>query len=205
LFLDAEDREAAEALVRLFDHVCPSNRRGAVWAAAEALEHHKGLRTGPLRDLRARLSALVDTADDDVFCVLAPALWDVDARVSARMSRLLKSRSVAKQQSSVSALEKVQFSAWPLLIKWASRPRDPVLVLTTLGPHLRLLPDARRAEIAVAGLAHTSPWIRHEAASVLGSLDETVAAKHARAAMKDEPEPIIRKKLLRLVPRRRKR
>jgi hypothetical protein len=102
-------------------------------------------------------------------------------------------------------LQEIDFPGWPLLIAWGSRPRDPLLVLTELGPHMRLLPEARRAEIARHSLAHESPTLRREAAAVLGSLDETVAAKVARAALRDEPDPIIRARLLALVkpPRRR--
>jgi len=200
LELDPEDQGAADALVRLTGHVCSGNRRSATWRAAELLSRHKGLRTRPLRALRAALTALIDTPDDEVFCVAAPPLWH-DERVPARISRVLASKKVAKQELALRTLSKVEFRGWPLLIKWASRPRDPMLVLTTLGPLLRLLPEARRAEVAQRGLANPAPAIRHEAASVLSSLDKAVAAKLARHALKDEPDPAVKAKLATYVGR----
>jgi hypothetical protein len=198
LCLNAEDQRAADALVRLMGHVCVSNQRSAVWAGAQVIERHKALRTRPLRGLRTALNALLDTPNDDLFCVLAPSLWN-DERVPARISRLLKSRSLAKQQLALFAVGKVEFRAWPLLMEWASGPLDPVLALTTLGPNLRLLPEARRAEIGVRGLAHESPSIRRDAVLLLGTLGKPLAARLARQALKDEPDPALRRKLAALV------
>jgi hypothetical protein len=195
LYLDPDDQLAADALVRLVGHVCDFNRRSAAWAAAKVLERHKSLRTQPLRQLRAALTALIDTPNDDLFSVVAPVLWE-DPRVPARVSRLLESRSRAKQEFALRVVWKIESRGWPLIIKWGSRPRDPVLVLTALGPNVRLLPDARRAEIAALGLANAAPSVRRDAASVLPSLDETVAAKLARHALKDEPDPAIRARLI---------
>lgn len=194
LCLDAEDQDAADALLQLIGHVCARNRRSAAWTAAKVVRRHKYLRTRPLRGLRAALTALIDSPEDDVFSVVAPVLWE-DPRVPVRVARLLESRSRAKQLLALRAVCKVEFRGWPMLIKWASRPRDPILVLTSLGPSLRLLSDARRAEIAALGLAIATPSIRCEAASLLSSLDETVAAKLARRALKDEPDPAIRTQL----------
>lgn len=194
LRLDPEDPDAADALVRLIGHVCWRNRRSATWHAAELLARHKGLRTRALRALRAALTALIDTPNDEVFCMAAPPLWR-DERVQARVSRLLESKKVPKQELALGALWKVEFEGWPLIIKWAARPRDPILVLTKLGPLLRLLPQARRAEVAQRGLANPAPSIRREAASVLSTLDKVVAAKLARDALKDEPDPAVKAKL----------
>jgi HEAT repeat protein len=84
-------------------------------------------------------------------------------------------------------------------MEWASGPLDPVLALTTLGPNLRLLPEARRAEIGVRGLAHESPSIRRDAVLLLGTLGKPLAARLARQALKDEPDPALRRKLAALV------
>jgi hypothetical protein len=194
LGLDPEMQDAADALVRLASHVCRFNRRQAVWKAAEALRRHRGMQTKPLRDLRAALTALVDTRDDEVFCLLAAALWK-DPHVPARVARLLESRSLAKQQLALGTLWKVEHRGWPMLIKWASRPRDPVLILTTLGPNACLLPESRRVQVVARGLANVAPTIRHEAVSLLGTLEAAVAVKLARHALKDEPDPALRLRL----------
>jgi HEAT repeat protein len=183
--------------------VCGFNRTTAVRKAAKELARHEHLRTKPLRDLRAKLTALIDTPDDDLFCALVPAVWrDKDKRVPERLSRLLRSRSRKKQQIALSALRKLEYEGWPLLMEWASQPRDHLLVLSTLGPNLRLLPDARRAEIAKRALADESPTIRYEGAEVLSTLGPTMAAKLARQALKDDPDPLIRTKLSAFLPRR---
>ena len=148
-----------------------------------------------MRVLRAALDSLIDTSDDDVFCAVAPAVWR-DRRLPERVSRLLESPSAEKQRCALSALARMEHGGWPLLIKWGSRARDPIFVLTTLGPNLRLLSESRRAEIARRGLVDASPSIRHEAAAVLLSLEPVVATKLARAALKDEPDPLIRAKLV---------
>jgi hypothetical protein len=195
LDLDADDQEAADALVRLVEHVCPKNRRSTAWRMAELVKRRPDVRTAPMRVLRAALERLIDTSDDEVFCVVAPAVWR-DRRVPERVSRLLESPSAEKQTSAVSALVKMEQGGWPLLNKWGSRSRDPIFVLTTLGPNLQLLSESRRAELARRGLADASPSIRHDAAAVLSTLEPVVAAKLARAALKDEPDPIIREKLM---------
>jgi hypothetical protein len=71
-------------------------------------------------------------------------------------------------------------------------PRVAVQIAAYLGGDV---PAALRADIAKRALADDSPSLRRGGAALLRDLDPDIARGLAEAALVDEPDPLLRKRL----------
>lgn len=90
-------------------------------------------------------------------------------------------------------------SGWALALIRDRLPNETSLRLrVTIARMLgRLVPDDERLMIARAALADESPSLRLEGLSLLRELPSALAGDAAGAALKDEPDPIIKERLQR--------
>jgi len=195
LDLDADAEDAAQALVRLFTHPCPFNRRSAIRNTAEVFR--PDLKTRAMRMLREHLEPLLQSDDPDLFTAAAPALETIssDAMLN-RAERLLDETDPKVRRSAVFVLMKLKHlrARATLLRRLPNEPSpyEAVLIATQLG---ELLPPSLCEAVARRAFSDDSPAVRLHALHLLRLLNEEAARTIASTAIGDEPDPLIKQQL----------
>lgn len=198
LRLDADAETGIAALIRLLDHPCAFNRQSAMMNIVEVLE--RGADTDAMRRLREALDPLLTSDDAESFLASAKALFATHrAEVLARCKRLLDSDADEVCESATWAL--AHFASLPddqaRTILLARLPNEPsvdraVSLAEVLGD---AVPKELLAEVVQRGLASDSPLCRWTAAELLSRLPPEAALALAAAALSDEPEELVARRL----------
>lgn len=189
-------REPVDTLLRLLDHPNGFNRRTAAAALAEAVS---GIQLpGDTADVvRNRLTSLIQTTDVGLFAAVAPAIFGEHADfVLGRCRALLDSATVSNREIAIALLSKLNGDeARDLLVLHAIKESDlhlACLVALRIGERI---PLARRRELAQRALSQDSPSMRHDGLLLLSALDAETSQPLAKAALQDEPDPLLRSNL----------
>lgn len=201
LRLDADAVDAARALMALMDHPCERNRTGAMWQAAEALGHQPFLSTESAllieRSLATRFQA--DPSSVPVSC-LPLLLQRHREEVVQYCDRLLGEADPRTRRDVLQALVTsgdwwCAMHAMRALVRWAREASDLDTVLLCVDHLGSLVPLDVVEQLAREGLADESPGVRKRVNPLLKHVPAARARRLARAALRDEPDPALRRKL----------
>jgi hypothetical protein len=199
LRLEPDAQDAAEALVGLLTHPCKSNRESATRVICDVLAREPSAQVR--EHLAQSLRPFLESADDAVFLVAAPSLLRTDTnRVLARLKHILASESEVLRACAVNVL------AWaPGLL--ASRCLSLLATRVEEEESLRLsvqivsilnalCPRGRVKSVATRALQDASPALRMGGIALLALLDGADARDLAEAALTDEPDPLLKQRLV---------
>jgi hypothetical protein len=196
LALDPGATDAANALLALLKHPCASNRDTALMGVAEVAESEPKTEAAGL--LHAEVAARFEKAEQGEFRILAKSLARVmPDRVLARCRELLASKDASLRDEIVSTLAEIRSpKAIALALQWLPRIaslHSAITVATILAP---LVPEPTLQKIARRALSDDSPFCRWSAVSyLLPALPRKIAKQLSAAAMRDEPDPALRRLL----------
>ena len=200
LRLDPDCSEAGTALLRLLQHPCGFNRRSAFSTVAELLRGGRAVRTEPFRRLSEALDGELKTEDDELFLHLCEYFYPRDSKVvEERLTALLNHEEYQTRFWALQRLTRLPYGhpgrALALIrdrLEIEPSVRLQVDIAKTLGP----LAEAKAVRrVAVRALENESPTLRMGGASLLKWLDAEVASKVAEDAVRDEPDPVVRRRL----------
>jgi hypothetical protein len=200
LRMDPGDVAAAQALVRLFRHPVMYIRRYAAWHAAELDAQWNAPRTAAHAVLRLGLAPLLRCRDADVFAKAIPALWGIDQQATrARVSRLLVHRDPwVRHETAQGALKAPRHGGLELVamvVTWLDTERSLRLVAEFANALAQVVAPDRLRDVAARALADESPSLRYDGVTLLRHLVPEVSRELARVALRDEPDPALRRLL----------
>jgi hypothetical protein len=194
LRLDPQATDAADLLVRLFDHPCAFNRRRAAAMAAGVYERTS--HTEANRALRRRFEQLAESDDDELFLEAAPAMvWVVNEEFEERCTKIFENGSPEVQDSVLHALSQAAIpfpgKSFALVLRAIEQATTLRRKTDLAGSFGRFLPASIAEDLARPALADESPSLRLQGCGLLHYLDPDTAKELATEALADEPDPYI--------------
>jgi hypothetical protein len=199
LRLDPEAIAPAEALVKLMDHPC--ERAHAESTAAGLLASTRYGYTEPALLLERALARRFEESPDAIsFHALPSLLFGDSERVRAECERRLddpdpKTRRTLWHLLTESGNGWAAFIAVRALSRWVIEPADAETLLFCIQLLGRLVPRELAERVIRERLANESPGIRESAIGALTNVEPALARKLSREALRDEPDPALRRRL----------
>jgi hypothetical protein len=205
LKLDREAVEAADIIVRFFEHPTPYNRMWAVWKAADLYAESRSLRTPALERLGEKLRPMVRNPDPRVFIKAIPALMrfgEAEWRETRkRCKKLLRDRDDWLRLDTVHLLLRCPAPDFTLLADWFKREPLARLRVEFAAQFAELLPVHTIEALAREALADPAPSLRYHALLLASYLDPHRQRAILKEALADEPDPELQAEMKRTLKR----
>jgi hypothetical protein len=203
LGLDPDDTDAAEHMAQALRRSSGFRRSTIV---ADIVEVFRGnLQTVAMRTLGGEIDALLHSEDMESFLAAATVLVrDHSQVVLTRCEAALFEHGSRYLHSAILALARIPFPftgrALAALGRWVCEHGEPIdMALWAAGLVHEILPTAVTEEILRHALASAAPSLRLDATRYLEHVAASTCMPLLREAVKDEPDPLLRREMLRVL------
>jgi len=198
LDVDPQEHRAARFIVALFEHDDPGVRRCAVRQAVSRFLAPSPS-TAVVEIIRAALTN-VDVDDDETFVVALPALLSLNhAMALGRVSTLLFDGSAPShvRTAVVRPLlnDRPPYRNLPLVLRWLAESATATEQIHVAMWLAAVLPPPWLSRTIARGLADASPSLRDQSRRLLVWLPDARARALVERALRDEPDPYLRRAL----------